>query len=88
MVERLRGRAGVKQRERRLRRTLGLCEHCKAKGRTEVATEVDHIKPLSLGGEDIDENTQNLCRPCHDAKTKRDFGHKSKPTIGIDGWPI
>ena len=27
--------------------------------------EVDHIKPLSLGGNDEDENLRVLCHPCH-----------------------
>ncbi|MFF0440158.1 HNH endonuclease [Kitasatospora sp. NPDC004614] len=35
---------------------------------------MDHITPLALGGEDIDENVQPLCRPCHKAKTCEDFG--------------
>ncbi|MFI1519136.1 HNH endonuclease [Kitasatospora cineracea] len=38
------------------------------------AVDVDHIKPLALGGEDTDENVQPLCRPCHKAKTRADFG--------------
>jgi 5-methylcytosine-specific restriction protein A len=87
MAERLRGRAAVAQRIRRLRRTKGLCELCLAKGRIEVATEVDHIKPLAKGGDDTDENTQNLCRDCHAEKTARDFGHKAKMRIGPSGWP-
>ncbi|MFI9721514.1 HNH endonuclease [Streptomyces sp. NPDC052396] len=38
------------------------------------AVDVDHITPLSLGGEDVPENTQFLCRPCHKMKTRADFG--------------
>lgn len=80
---RLRGRAAVAQRLRRLRRTHGLCEHCEAEGRVEVAVEVDHIRPLSEGGSDEDANTQNLCKMHHDKKT----GYRIKPMIGADGWP-
>ena len=46
---RLRGRAGQKQRLRRLKRSRGLCEHCLREKRTVAATVVDHIVPLALG---------------------------------------
>ena len=96
MVERLRGRAGKAQRERRLRRTHGLCERClginrwagKGTGRTEVAKIVNHIVPLAHGGSDDDENTENLCGDCDRFVTAQQFGHKIKATIGTDGWPI
>lgn len=52
MAERLRGRAAVAQRIRRLRRTKGLCEDCQAEGRYVPARIVDHIVPLAHGGED------------------------------------
>lgn len=71
-----------------MHRTKGLCEHCLAKGITRAAKFVDHIKALANGGDDSDGNTQNLCKPCHDAKTAEDFGHKRKAAIGRDGWPI
>jgi len=74
-VERLRGRAGQRQRARRLRRTNGLCERCQAEGRTALAVVVDHIKPLALGGSDEDSNTRNLCRDCHLEVTAEQFGH-------------
>jgi 5-methylcytosine-specific restriction protein A len=89
MVERLRGSAGKKQRERRMRRSFGLCELCQAKGLTVFAKVVDHIVPLAKGGSDDDANTQNLCTPCHDLKTRDDFGLRpARATIGADGWPI
>lgn len=84
---RLRGRAGQAQRIRRLRRTHGLCEHCLAEGRTEVATVVNHIIPLAHGGSDDDDNTENLCKRHDDEVTARQFGFKAKQTIGTDGWP-
>lgn len=95
-TERLRGRKGQEQRERRLKRTNGLCERClginrwegKTKtSRVEVATVVNHIVPLAHGGSDEDENTENLCRPCDIIVTAEQFGHKNKVSIGIDGWP-
>ncbi|MGW7411675.1 HNH endonuclease [Streptomyces sp. NPDC054863] len=38
------------------------------------AVDVDHVRPLSLGGEDVASNVQVLCRPCHVLKTATDFG--------------
>lgn len=80
-VERLRGRAGQRQRQRRLDRTNGLCERClgigrwtgTAGGRVEIATRVNHIVPLTFGGLDVDENTENLCRPCDIDVTAEQF---------------
>lgn len=44
------------------------CAHC---GCATVAADVDvdHIVPLSWGGEDVPENLQDLCRDCHVRKT-------------------
>ncbi|MFE2747802.1 HNH endonuclease [Streptomyces scopuliridis] len=36
--------------------------------------DVDHVRPLSLGGEDIDSNVQVLCHGCHQLKTSTEFG--------------
>ena len=96
MAERLRGRAGVAQRKRRLARTSGLCERCQGIGRWEgkgltrvsIATVVNHIVPLAHGGSDEDENTENLCRPCDLIVTAEQFDHKQKQQIGLDGWPV
>ena len=89
MPERLRGRAGVKQRDQRKQRTNYLCEMCNAKGRTQLAEVVDHIVPLSKGGSDEDSNTRNLCTPCHAEVTAKQFGYKEpRKLIGLDGWPI
>jgi 5-methylcytosine-specific restriction protein A len=56
-------------------------------GRTEVASVVDHIKPLALGGSDDDENCRNLCHLHHQQRTAEQFEHKVKQSIGVDGWP-
>lgn len=87
MAKRLRGQAAVEQRARRLRQEP-LCRHCKARGLVRQATQVDHIVPLFKGGDDNDLNCQSLCDDCHDAKTRRDMGWKSRVTIGLDGWPV
>lgn len=98
MAERLRGRAGQRQRERRLARTDGLCERCAGLGRWQgrglnrvsVATVVNHIIPLAHGGSDEDENTENLCRPCDLDVTAEQFGHTRSSGLGgcdVTGWP-
>lgn len=83
--KRKRGRAGQRDRQRRLARTRGLCEMCLDEGRTEVATVVNHKNPLALGGDDIDENTENLCGR-HDAiVTARQFNRAAPVAArGID----
>lgn len=87
-TERLRGRAGVEQRKRRLQRTNGLCEDCLNCGATQVAVEVDHIVPLCLGGSDEDDNTRNLCGHHHKMRTAEQFGRVRRAVIGFDGWPV
>lgn len=88
--KRVRGSKGVAMRKRRLARTKGLCEHCLAKGKTRIATIVNHKQPLTHGGLDVDENTENLCGPCDDIATAEQFGRQAKPKvkIGTDGWPV
>ena len=81
---RLRGRAAVAQRDRRLQRTNYLCEDCQAEGRVTIADEVHHIIGLADGGPDTDENTANLCIPHH---LEREGKRVPRP-IGTDGWPL
>ena len=64
-----------------------LCVMCKARGIVRLAEELDHIVALANGGEDVPENRQGLCKECHAEKTRADLGFKSKPKIGLDGWP-
>jgi 5-methylcytosine-specific restriction protein A len=68
-VERKRGSAGVRDRERIRQRDGGLCQACKANGQTSVGVAVDHKVPLWARGSDDDSNKWLLCQPCHDAKT-------------------
>lgn len=85
---RLRGRAGQKQRDRRLQRTNYLCEMCLPQ-RVTLATVVDHIRPLAHGGADTDENTRNLCDEHNAQVTAEQFDLKAPvQAIGQDGWPI
>ncbi|WP_328962669.1 HNH endonuclease signature motif containing protein [Streptomyces virginiae] len=39
--------------------------------------DVDHVRPLSLGGEDTDGNVHVLCHDCHQLKTSAEFGGAS-----------
>ena len=70
---RLRGRAGQEQRQRRLRRSNGLCEECLKEGRYVEAVIVNHKIPLAKGGPDTDENTENLCKRHDDEAFAREF---------------
>ena len=70
-----------------------LCVHCRAEGRVEVATELDHIVALVNGGLDFDQddgdNRQGLCREHHAKKTAADLGYEyiARSEVGLDGWP-
>ena len=96
MTERLRGRAAVRQRKRRMERTHWMCERClgigrwvgRGLGRASVATVVNHIVPLIHGGSDQDDNTENLCGQCDKIVTAQQFGHRIKQRIGEDGFPV
>lgn len=63
-VERKRGSAGVKDRDRIRKRDCGLCQNC-----DHLGSVVDHKKPLWAGGSDEDDNKWVLCPVCHDAKS-------------------
>lgn len=86
MAERLRGRAGMAQRRRRLA-LEPLCRDCMAKGKVTASTVPDHIIPLTKGGSDDDDNIRCLCKACHTARTAEQFGFRVMSEIGLDGWP-
>ena len=46
-----------------------LCAECKRLGLVRLASQRDHIVSLEEGGEDVEENTQGLCREHHDEKS-------------------
>lgn len=79
---RKRGRAGQRDRRRRLERTKGLCERCLEKGRTRLANVVNHKIPLTFDGPDEDWNTENLCDECDAEVTAAQFGHRT-PVVGV-----
>lgn len=82
--KRLRGRAGQAQRQRRLARTHGLCEHCGAEGLVTLAIIVNHKLPLARGGLDVDDNTENLCARHDAAVTAQQFGKRDPTQRGVD----
>ncbi|MCA9052174.1 MAG: HNH endonuclease [Planctomycetaceae bacterium] len=53
-------------------REAPLCVECLKAGRTEPATEVDHITPLARGGTHARSNLQPLCKMHHSQKTARE----------------
>lgn len=71
-IERKRGSAGVKDRDRIRKRDHYMCQPCLRVDRVTSARIVDHIKPLWAGGSDDDDNKQVICQSCHDAKTARE----------------
>jgi 5-methylcytosine-specific restriction protein A len=82
----------------RIRRELfaehPLCVRCLAKHPNGIgvrlATERDHIVPISQGGSEDESNTQALCSQCHAEKTEEEairYGNK-RQKIGIDGFPL
>lgn len=47
-----------------------LCVKCEERGLVVPVAEVDHIKPIRLGGAEFDfENLQSLCKSCHARKS-------------------
>lgn len=86
---------GYTSRWRRIRKQVlaedPLCCHCEARGRVTLATEVDHITPLSDGGTHERDNLQPLCKSCHSKKTAQDKRNHSQGYLtgyDLDGYPI
>lgn len=82
------GYAWRKLRERVLARDGHLCQACLGRGLTTPATHCDHILSKANGGTDDPANLRALCATCHSRKTITEKGHRVRPTIGADGWPI
>jgi 5-methylcytosine-specific restriction enzyme A len=50
-----------------------LCVECKKKGEIVQGTVIDHITPIRLGGEKLEEtNLQTLCSKCHNRKSAKE----------------
>jgi 5-methylcytosine-specific restriction protein A len=66
-----------------------LCQQCLRGGRYVEATEVDHIIPRSIGGDEALNNLEAICTDCHSEKSKREAnkGYRPRHQIGLDGWP-
>ncbi|MEU5974303.1 HNH endonuclease signature motif containing protein [Streptomyces sp. NPDC047315] len=63
----------------RLRRTVdsrgnGWCAWC-LETFPAGGLEVDHVRPLAMGGADTDRNVHVLCVGCHQLKTNTEFGN-------------
>jgi len=74
-----------------LLRDRGICQCPDCQGgekRLRIATEVDHIKPKAEGGTDDENNLRAVNSECHKRLTAMQNGHKPRPHIGTDGWPI
>lgn len=55
------------------------CKECRRYGKYAPATVVDHIKPVTMGGEFWDEgNLQPLCSYCHNSKSARERWERKK----------
>lgn len=71
-VKRMSSAQWSKVRDKIMRRDQWLCQTCLSNGRLTEAKEVDHVKPLSLGGTDAADNLQALCKQCHGRKTAKE----------------
>lgn len=54
-------------------RGSGWCAWCMNDFRA-TELEIDHVRPLAMGGEDTDRNVHALCVGCHGLKTNTEFG--------------
>lgn len=57
-----------------------LCEKCEKNDKITPSQEVHHIKPLSQGGTNAEENLMALCMSCHSEITAREGGRWGKKT--------
>lgn len=66
-----------------------LCRMCRAQGITKPGHHVDHITPISKGGDPFDsDNLQSLCAEHHSLKTARDDGKVVRMGCDERGQPI
>jgi len=74
------GGSGVtkKQRSEILQINGGICECCGAKSNLTI----DHVVPLSVGGENSPDNCQVLCRSCNSKKGKKSTDYRKLVPMG------
>jgi 5-methylcytosine-specific restriction endonuclease McrA len=77
-----------KTRVRILKRDHSMCQPCAKRGKVVLATQVDHVIPLSKGGTDDDSNLQAICERCHDRKTRKELGRKGSGACDANGLPL
>lgn len=66
-----------------------ICQHCAERAIIKAAVHVDHIKPISQGGDPWDSaNLQSLCHDCHNRKTAEDEGKQPRLGCDVDGIPV
>ncbi len=70
-----------------LKRQKGKCLQCGLTFKDSDSWEVDHIRPLSLGGKDQWDNLQLLHKHCHDKKTASDGSSRTHDKGGITEEP-
>lgn len=73
-----------------MRRDGGIChcDVCIRDGLLKPAHEVDHIVPLKDNGDDDPSNLRAVNVDCHKRITAEQQGHRVRPTIGVDGFPV
>lgn len=72
-----------KTRSRKFRAELfnerqGICHLCQGKILVTESWDIEHIIPLSLGGEDAGDNLALAHKQCHRQKTRQDMGRLAK----------
>jgi len=72
------------QREEIFKRAKGLCEYCQSPEHYSISTfEIEHIMPISKGGETILENLALSCSGCDKFKSDRIFAFDSQSQTEI-----
>ena len=66
------------------------CRYCAEQGRTTVATDVDHIRPVAEApGLAFDQdNLQPLCHACHSSVKQAEEARGYRIGCGVDGVPL